>query len=98
MNRLSEDSRFLRFRAGSFWLSMASPLVMARRVPWARAWLVARWLYQHGRERVQKNLNERERRELWELMKRSQGRRSNLSRREQDRFVALARKAARGGD
>ncbi len=76
---------------------MASPLLLARRIPWARAWLVAQWLYRHGRERVQRNLTGPERRELWELMKRSQGRRSNLSKREQSRFLTLVRKAARGG-
>jgi hypothetical protein len=58
--------------------------------------VVAQWLYRHGRERVERNLSERERRELWDLMKRSKGRPVNLSSRQRDRFVALVRQAARG--
>jgi hypothetical protein len=76
---------------------MASPIMLARRVPWMRAWLVAQWLYRHGRDRLEKNLDPGERADLWELTKKSKGRPSNLSRRERDRFLALVRQAARGG-
>jgi hypothetical protein len=76
---------------------MPGPVTLARRVPWMRAWLVAQWLYRHGRERLQKNLDAGERAELWQLMKRSKGRPSNLSARERNRFLALVRQAARGG-
>jgi len=75
---------------------MASPMMLARRVPWMRAWVVAQWLYRHGRDRLEKNLDAGERADLWELMKKSKGRPPNLSRRERDRFLALVRKAARG--
>ncbi|HKG35468.1 MAG TPA: hypothetical protein VKA89_03410 [Solirubrobacterales bacterium] len=75
---------------------MASPLIVARRFPWMRAWLVAQWLYRHGRERLERNLDERERRELWQLSRKSKGRPANLSGRERDRFVKLVRQAARG--
>jgi hypothetical protein len=61
-----------------------------------RAWLVAQWLYRHGRERLQNNLDAPERTELWQLMKKSKGRPANLSARERNRFIALVRQAARG--
>jgi hypothetical protein len=61
-----------------------------------RAWLVAQWLYRHGRERLERNLDARERAQLWELMRKSKGRPANLSARERDRFVRLVRQAARG--
>jgi len=75
---------------------MASPILLARRVPWMRAWLVAQWLYRHGYERLQRNLDDGERRELWQLTRKSKGRAANLSGRERDRFVGLVRQAVRG--
>jgi hypothetical protein len=65
-------------------------------VRWRAAFAAAKWLYGQGRERLAKNLTEHERRELWELVKKSHGRRQNLSRREQDRFGALVRQGLRG--
>jgi hypothetical protein len=75
---------------------MPGVLTAARRIPWMRAWLVAQWLYRHGRERLEENLDPGERADLWRLTKKSKGRSSNLSRRERDRFVALVRQAVRG--
>ena len=75
---------------------MPSPLTLARRVPWVRAWLLAQWLYHQGRERLERNLDGPERAELWQLMKRSKGRPANLSASERNRFLALVRQAARG--
>jgi hypothetical protein len=61
-----------------------------------RAWLVAQWLYRHGRERLERNLDASDRAQLWELMRKSKGRPVNLSAAERDRFVRLVRQAARG--
>jgi hypothetical protein len=66
------------------------------RIPWARAVVVARWLYKHGRERLEKNLTSSERRELWDLLRISGGRRTNLSSRQQKRFIGLARQGLTG--
>jgi hypothetical protein len=67
-----------------------------RRVSWARLWAIAVWLVKRARDRVQKNLTERERQELMDLMRKSKGRRGNLGKKEQERFRNLVRKAAVG--
>jgi hypothetical protein len=68
------------------------------KVRWRAAFAAARWLYGQGRERLDKNLTPFEQRELWELLKKSRGRRARLSRREQDRFRALVRSGVFGRD
>jgi hypothetical protein len=73
-----------------------SPLIALRRVPWMRVWLAAQWLYRQGRNRLERNLSERERRDLLDLMRKSKGRQSNLSSREQDRLRRLVRQALTG--
>ena len=75
---------------------MPGTVTALRRIPWMRVGLVAVWLYRHGRERVENNLAPHERRDLWELMKKSGGRSANLSRREQSRFRDLVRQAITG--
>ena len=75
---------------------MPSPLVLAKRVPWVRVWLAAQWLYHQGRRRLEQNLTEGERAELFELMRRSKGRRANLSKRQQHRLTDLVKKGVRG--
>jgi hypothetical protein len=75
---------------------MPSPLSTIRRVPWMRLWIAAQWLYNQGRRRLDQNLTERERRELLGLMRKSRGRRANLSAREQDRFKRLVRQGVAG--
>jgi hypothetical protein len=67
-----------------------------RRIPWVRVWVAAQWLYHQGRKRLEENLSARERRELLELMRRSKGRRANLSAKEQDRFRRLVRQGVTG--
>lgn len=64
--------------------------------PWGRAYLAATWLYKHGRTRLEQNLTEKERRELWDLLRISGGRRSSLSSRQQKRFIGLARQGLTG--
>ena len=61
-----------------------------------RLWLAAQWLYHQGRRRLERNLTAGERAELLELMRRSKGRRANLTRRQQVRFTELVRKGVRG--
>ena len=67
-----------------------------RRVPWVRVWAIAVWLVKQGRDRVQRNLTEHERKDLVDLMRKSKGRRGNLTKKEQERFRNLVRKAAVG--
>jgi hypothetical protein len=68
-----------------------------RRLPWARLYVSATWLWHQGRGRLEKNLSDRERNELKDLMKRSKGRRSNLSSRDQARFRDLVKRGIVGG-
>ena len=63
---------------------------------WRAFFAAAKWLYGQGRERLRKNLAPDEQSELWELLKRSRGRRSNLNRREQDRFRDLVKRGVTG--
>ncbi len=67
-----------------------------RRIPWKRVWITALWLYNQGRNRLEKNLNPKERDELRDLMGRSKGMPSNLTKRQRDRFRELVSKAIRG--
>ena len=71
------------------------PLVW-RRIPWTRLWLVSVWLYQKGRDRLEKNLSHKERRELLELMRKSKARPGHLSPKQRERFRSLVRQAATG--
>jgi hypothetical protein len=67
-----------------------------RRISWARLWAIAVWLVGAARDRLRKNLTERERKELLDLMRNSKGRPGNLTKKEQERFRNLVRKAAVG--
>jgi hypothetical protein len=57
---------------------------------------VAVELWKNGRDRVQRNLKERERTEFLELTRDSRGRPWTLDERERRRFAYLVRKAATG--
>lgn len=65
-------------------------------VSWAIVREIGRSLWTNGRERLQQNLNEEERREFGSLLRRSRGRRSKLQAPEADRLTHLVRKAATG--
>ena len=67
------------------------------RIPWKKIWIAAVWLSRTGKARLERNLSPEERQELTRLMTRSKGRRSNLSSRQQQRFVELVRQAFLGG-
>ena len=73
--------------------AFASRFATAR---WRAVWTVAVWLFKQGRDRLNRNLEPDERRDLWELMRKSKGRRANLSVREQDRFRKLVKMAVTG--
>ena len=75
---------------------MPGTVTALRRIPWMRVWLVAVWLYRNGRQRLENNLAPHERRDLWDLMRKSGGRPANLSRREQNRFRDLVRQGVTG--
>ena len=67
-----------------------------RRIPWKMTWAVALWLTEKGRERVETNLTQQERGELWRLVKKSRGRPGNLAGRERTRVRNIVTKAIRG--
>jgi hypothetical protein len=63
-------------------------LKAARRVPWTKVWAAVIWLSTVGRKYWDR-LTPEERRELLSLMAKSKGRRSNLTKKEQDRVLTL---------
>lgn len=67
-------------------------LARSKALPWARIYLLGGWAYRKGRA-VHGGLTPAERSELGELLKKSKGRRRNLSRREFERLRALGLKA-----
>lgn len=67
-----------------------------RRVPWSVVWAAVIWLVEQGRERVERNLSQKERQELLRLVKKSKGRPGNLSGRDRTRLKNIAGKAIRG--
>jgi hypothetical protein len=78
---------------------MANPIrSVARRgraVRWAALYEAAKLVYGHGK-RMYRNLSPAERERLGQLLRKSRGRRSNLSEREQRRVFELVRKAVTG--
>jgi hypothetical protein len=67
-----------------------------RRVPWSVVWAAAVWLVEKGRERVERNLTQKERQELLRLVRKSKGRPGNLPQRDRTRLKNIAGKALRG--
>ena len=78
---------------------MANPVIgMIRRgraVRWAALYETAKVVYGHGR-RMYRNLSPAERERLGQLVRKSRGKRSNLSDREQRRVWELVKKAVTG--
>jgi hypothetical protein len=66
------------------------------RIPWMRVWVISVWLVRKARDRLEKNLSSGERQELLNLMRKSKGRRRNLTGKDEDRFRSLVRKAVLG--
>jgi len=59
-------------------------------------WVVAVWLVEKGRERVEQNLTKRERQELVRLVRKSKGIPNSLAQRDRTRLKNIAGKAIRG--
>jgi hypothetical protein len=66
-----------------------------RAINWIALFEAARFVYRHGR-RSWENLSPDERRRLGDLVRKSKGRRSNLTEAERDRMWELVKKAATG--
>jgi hypothetical protein len=78
---------------------MASPLTSlvrrGRMVRWAALYETAKVVYGHGK-RLYDNLSPAERERLGQLLRKSRGKRANLSDREQRRVWELVKKAVTG--
>jgi hypothetical protein len=66
-----------------------------RAVPWLALYQSGKWVYGRGR-RAWENLEPAERRQLGTLLRKSKGRRLNLSTRERDELGTLVKKAVMG--
>jgi hypothetical protein len=64
-------------------------------VPWPALYEGGRWMYRHGK-RAWENLDPGERERLGALLRKSKGRRSNLTTRERDELWSLVKKGATG--
>lgn len=78
------------------WIARKAVPAVWRRIPWKMVWTVSVWLADKGRERVQRNLTEKEQGEFWGLVKRSKGRPSALAQRDRTRMKNIVGKAIRG--
>jgi hypothetical protein len=78
------------------WIARRAAPAIWKRVPWRMVWTVSLWLANKGRERVQKNLTQREQTEFWNLVKKSKGRPGNLNQRDRTRMKNIVGKAIRG--
>jgi alpha-ketoglutarate-dependent taurine dioxygenase len=66
-----------------------------RAIPWLALYESGKWIYGHGK-RAWENLDPPERERLGGLLRKSKGRRSNLSTRERDELQSLVKKAVTG--
>jgi hypothetical protein len=67
-------------------------ITRGRAVPWLALYESGKWVYGRGR-RAWENLEPTERERLGGLLRKSKGRRSNLSTRERDELWSLVKKA-----
>lgn len=74
------------------WLKALARAALWRRIPWAMALQAGVWLVRHGRERLNR-LPPDERHELYDIVRTSHGRLSNLNPRQRERLRLLVRKA-----
>jgi hypothetical protein len=74
---------------------LTSAVRRGRAVRWAALYEAAKFVYGHGK-RMYDNLSPAERERLGQLIRKSRGRRSNLTEREQRRVSELVKKAATG--
>ncbi len=78
---------------------MAGPvswiITRGRALNWLALYEAGRFVYRHG-ERMWNNVTPAERRRIGELVRKSKGRRSNLTERERDQLWELVKRAAAG--
>ena len=67
-------------------------LTRGKAIPWVRVYVLSEWAYRKGRA-AHGGLDTSERSELGGLLRKSKGRRANLTGREVDRLRVLAAKA-----
>ena len=78
------------------WITRKAVPVVWKKVPWKMVWTVSLWLGSKGRDRVRRNLTEKEQKEFWTLAKKSKGRPDSLSQRDRTRMKNIVGKAIRG--
>jgi hypothetical protein len=78
------------------WIARRAVPAVWKRIPWRMVWAVVLWLGAKGRERVERNLTQKEQHEFWRLVKKSKGRPDNLPQRDRTRLKNIAGKAVRG--
>ena len=78
------------------WIAKRSAKAVWKRVPWTMVWAVSVWLVKKGRERLDENLDQKERSELINLVVKSRGKPDTLSKRDKTRLKNLAGQAIRG--
>jgi hypothetical protein len=66
------------------------------RVPWMKVWATALWLAKKGRDKVNDNLTEAERKELQRIVVAAKGLPSNVSKRDRTKLKNIVKKAATG--
>lgn len=78
------------------WIARKTIPAIWKRIPWRTVWAISLWLANKGRDRVQKNLTDREQAEFWSLVKKSKGKPTNLTQRDRTRLKNIVGKAIRG--
>jgi hypothetical protein len=78
------------------WIARRALPAVWKKVPWKMVWTVSLWLANKGRDRVQRNLTEKEQKEFWTLAKKSKGLPNALSQRDRTRMKNIVGKAIRG--
>lgn len=76
-------------------MALPSLALRAKRIPWKTVFFAGQQLYERGR-RFRDNLTDAERKHLGELLRKSKGRRSNLTDREYERVKSMVIKGFRG--
>jgi hypothetical protein len=75
--------------------SLSRLVTRGRAIPWLALYQSGKWIYGHGK-RAWGNLESGERERLGALVRKSKGRRSNLTTPERDELLSLVKKAAMG--
>ena len=76
-------------------VTVAKLVTRGRAIPWLALYESARFVYRHGK-RAWDTLEPRERERIGTLVRKSKGRRSNLSERERSELWSLVKKAVTG--